>query len=293
MTNDTHQKQHIATRALFLILFLLLGIIVYLSWTILSRKDDGIAIPLLPSKPSAPSSFHPSDRCAGLPCPADIIDLTRWKVTLPVETGEESPQLLEIMQPELAMYSLEPWFMSTPDKKGVIFRAPVNASTTGNSDYPRSELREMSADGEKVAFWPSTTGTHTLLLDEAITSVPRIKPHVVAGQIHGDDDDLLVIRLEYPTLYIDRSKKNVSTLDDNYTLGKRFTIKFVAQDGQILVYYNGSAAPVYTLEKKLEMAYFKAGVYTQSNCETEESPELCAADNYGEVVIYRAILTHE
>ena len=151
----------------------------------------------------------------------------------------------------------------------------------------------MTADGTEEFFWSSNKGTHTLFLDEAITAAPKNKPDVVAGQIHGDDDDLIVIRLEGQKLFLSRGKSALATLDENYTLGKRFTIKFVAQDGQIMTYYNQSATPVYVLEKKVNLAYFKVGVYTQSNCETEDSANLCSTDNYGEVVIYQIKVTHE
>ena len=36
--------------------------------------------------------------------------------------------------------------------------------------------------------------------------------------------------------------------------------------------------------------YFKAGVYTQSNCTRERT---CAPENFGEVVIYRLTVTHQ
>jgi len=293
MLSNFDPEPRVPKTTLVLSFLLLLGIVLYLLSVTLNKKDSGDASLPLPSKPASQSTFHLFDGSADTTYPADILDLSYWKVTLPVRSEKESEQPLEISQPELATYRLDPWFMPTSDKKGVIFRAPVNAPTTGDSDYPRSELREMSAEGEKTVFWPSTTGTHTLFLDEAITAVPKSKQQVVAGQIHGDDDDLLVIRLEYPTLSIVRGKKDVYTLDENYTLGKRFTVEFVVRDGRISVYYNGSTAPVYTLEKRLQMAYFKAGVYTQSNCETEDSSDLCTADNYGEVVLYRATITHQ
>lgn len=243
----------------------------------------------------APSIFTTQEPLPPIspPYPSEVFDLGNWKVTLPVTDPERPKQPLDILQPDLATYKIDPWFMPTKDKKGIVFRAPVNAPTTGDTDYPRSELREMTDDGKKVAYWSSEDGVHTLFLDEAITAVPKKKPHVVAGQIHGDDDDLLVIRLEYPKLYLTRSKKNLVTLDEHYVLGKRFTVKFVADDGRMSVYYDGNTSPVYTLEKKVSQAYFKAGVYTQSNCETEEDANLCTADNYGEVVIYRAIVTHD
>lgn len=224
--------------------------------------------------------------------PSQILNLNNWKLTLPI-ASDGSKTALDILRPELDSYQNSPLFAATGDKKGVVFRAPVNGVTTGGSDYPRTELREMTDNGTEEIFWPSMEGTHTLVLEEAITAVPKNKPVVVAGQIHGDDDDLLVIRLEYPKLYITRGGSNLYTLDENYTLGKKFTVKFSAGGGKISVYYNNSASPVYTLDKKVNEAYFKAGAYVQSNCDTEEAANLCNADNYGEVVIYRLDLTHQ
>ena len=225
--------------------------------------------------------------------PAQVLPLTNWKITLPISFADNPKEPLEISQPELATYQANPWFTTTSDEKGVIFRAPVNGITTNNSGYPRSELREMALNGAEDAYWSSKEGRHTLYIEQAITAVPKGKPEVVAGQAHGDDDDLLAIRLDHPKLYLARNKKNLATLDEHYVLGKRFSISFVASDGMFRIFYNGSDTPVYTLDKEVDKAYFKAGVYTQSNCETEEDPELCTADNYGEVVIYRIQVGHE
>lgn len=283
MANDIHSKKFPFVAIIILILFLILGAFIFL---INLKKEKGGAITPIPQ---IPPFFFKNETEAFYP--AQVLNLSNWKITLPVRN--EKPQPLEIMQPELASYRLDPWFTATSDKKGVVFRAAVNAPVTGDSDYPRSELREMSIDGKKEIFWPTTEGTHTLFLDQAITAVPKNKPEVVAGQIHGDDDDIIVVRLDNPKLYLARGKSNLATLDENYTLGKRFTIKFVIQNGQVMVFYNNNPAPVHTLEKKVKMAYFKVGVYPQSNCETEELPELCTDDNYGEVIVYQLIVTHE
>jgi hypothetical protein len=241
-----------------------------------------------------PSIFEPTlKEPLSQQLPSQLFSLTNWKLTLPIASPDNPEQPLEIRQPELATYQAIPWFKMTSDKKGVIFRAPVNSPSTANSEYPRSELREMTADGKEELFWSSTKGIHTLLLEEAITAVPKNKPDVVAGQIHGDDDDIIVVRLEEKKLFLARSKEELVILDDAYTLGKRFTIKFVAKNGEIATYYNNNLAPAYTFIKKVNQAYFKVGVYTQSNCETEESPDLCLDNNYGEVVIYNAQVTHE
>lgn len=272
----THHARKIISLVLFCLILLILGFVF-----LYPRFEGKPVLPLLP------------ERRSELPHPAQILDLTSWKLTLPT-TAPGTPNLpLEIRQPQLATFQQQPWFTSIPDKTGVVFRAPVSAPTTANSNYPRTELREMSNDGLDNLFWPSISGVHSLFIEQAITAVPANKASVVAGQIHGDDDDLIVIRLDYPLLYVARGGSNLYTLDSNYTLGKRFTIKFIASDGKIKVYYNASADPVYTLEKKVQQAYFKAGVYAQSNCETEGALEFCSADNYGEVIIYQLRVTHQ
>lgn len=219
---------------------------------------------------------------------ATVLNLTNWKLTLPIGLSENP---IEIKQPELGTYEIDPWFIVAPDS-GVRFRAPVNGVTTSGSNYPRSELREMTNDGEEKASWSSSSGTHTMFLDQSVTAVPMKKKHVVAGQIHDAKDDIIVIRLEYPDLYVHVDGKNVYKLDSSYVFGKRFTIQFVVNGDQTKVYYNNSTDAVYTLNKDYSDAYFKAGAYIQSNCSKEGSSSSCSENNYGEVVVYQAIITH-
>lgn len=256
---------------------LALGIVVILA-------SMGILIsPQIPESTPQPTP-GPSAKLSGL---SQLFNLKNWKLTLPVGS---SGKPTEIKQPALNTYRLEPWFI--PGIDALRFRASVTGVTTGGSKYPRSELREMTADGTANASWSSSLGTHTLFLDEAITAVPKTKQHVVAGQIHDADDDVIVIRLEYPNLYVNSDGKNVYTLEQDYTLGKRFTVRFVVKAGKTEVYYNSSTQPVYILSKDYSGAYFKAGAYTQSNC-AKEDPALCNTDNFGEVVIYKADITHD
>jgi hypothetical protein len=128
-----------------------------------------------------------------------------------------------------------------------------------------------------------------MTIEQAITAVPDQKKHVVAGQVHDSEDDVIVIRLEYPKLFVDINGKEGPVLDDNYTLGERFKVKFVAENGEIKIYYNESANPVHTLKIKTDGCYFKAGAYAQSNCSKEKN---CSEGNYGEVVIYDLKVTH-
>jgi hypothetical protein len=222
--------------------------------------------------------------------PSNVLNLSSWKITFPFGSDERP---VEIKQPELSMYKINPWFMVTTEGNGVVFRAAVNGVTTSGSDYPRSELREMTNNGKTNAEWSSNEGTHTMFLDQAITAVPKIKQQIVVGQIHDNDSDVIVIRLDYPYLHIKVDGKNVYTLDSGYQLGERFTVSFSVKDNQTKIYYNNSIEPVYQLNKKYSDSYFKAGAYTQSNCDKEQSPLLCNNNNYGEVIIYKLEVAHQ
>ena len=221
--------------------------------------------------------------------PADVLNLTNWKETLPVDDPDQSgTQPLEIKQPALDTYRSDPWFTPTSGCDAVRFRSPVNGVTTSGSSYPRSELREMTSNGSANASWSSTSGTHTLVVDEAITHLPATKPHVVAGQIHDADDDVTVFRLEGTSLYVTNGDTtHYKLITSNYVLGTRFQAKFVVSNGQVKAYYNGVLQT--TISTSFSGAYFKAGAYTQANC-SNSSP--CSADNYGEVLIYEVTVTH-
>ncbi|MEN9328004.1 MAG: hypothetical protein RI947_812 [Candidatus Parcubacteria bacterium] len=239
---------------------------------------------------ATPAPVSPT-HAVGCTYPAQILNLTNWKITLPIGSGSPT----EIKQPQLNTYMIDPWFKVNSTCDGIQFRAHTSAPvTTANSSYPRSELREMINNGLANAAWSNSSGTHTMFIEEAITAVPKGKKHVVAGQIHDGSSDVIVIRLEFPKLFVDIGGTEGSILDPAYILGKKFTVKFVASGGKISIYYNGSSTAAHTITKTISNSYFKAGAYTQSNCSREQAAgTLCAADNYGEVIIYNLSVTHQ
>ena len=213
-----------------------------------------------------------------------------WKLTLPLDNPlKPGLQPFEVKQPGLAAFQTAPWFTARAGCEGLQFRASVNGVTTSGSGYPRSELREMSADGKSNASWSSSKGVHSMTVRQAITHLPDGKPHVVAGQIHDADDDVSVFRLEGSTLYVtkgdDRHHKRVT---DDYVLGTVFEVKFVVEGDTIKAYYNGELQT--TIDVKFSNAYFKAGAYMQANCTKVDA---CNTGNYGEVVIYSLAVSHQ
>ncbi|WP_030559854.1 polysaccharide lyase family 7 protein [Streptomyces aureocirculatus] len=224
---------------------------------------------------------------AAAPCdyPAQQLDLTNWKVTLP--TGaEESPT--EIKQPALATFSSDPWFRVNSACTGVQFRAAVNGVTTPGSSYPRSELREMTSNGTSNAAWSATSGTHTLTFREAFNKLPADKPQVVGAQIHDGNDDVTTFRLEGTSLYITKGDDSHHKLvTSNYALNTVYEGKFVVSGGKIMAYYNGVLQT--TISHTASGNYFKAGAYTQANC-GNSSP--CGSSNYGQVSVYKLQVVH-
>ncbi|MDT7558926.1 MAG: hypothetical protein QOI68_3396, partial [Pseudonocardiales bacterium] len=216
--------------------------------------------------------------------PSQILDLKSWKLTLPTGSAG-SPK--EIVQPALATFASTPWFQPTSDCAAVVFRSAVDGVTTKGSSYPRSELREMS-DGGSDAAWSSASGTHTLTVTESFNRLPQGKPQLVGAQIHDDSDDISVFRLEGSNLYVtDGDNPHFKLVTSDYALGTRYQARYVVSDGTVKAYYNGQLQA--TLSKSFSNAYFKAGAYTQANCE-KVSP--CDSDNYGETMIYNLEVSH-
>ena len=216
--------------------------------------------------------------------PSDVLNLSNWKLTLPVATTSDD-EAGEIRQPALATYENKDFFDVNRDGSGVVFRAPVGGATTSGSEYPRSELREMTGHGSREAGWSNASGRHVMTVTQAITALPRVKSHVVAGQIHDAEDDVVMVRLEKKRLFVEADGDEIGVLDKKYVLGTRFTVRIGASSSGIEVRYNESRVVRY---KKIgSRYYFKAGCYTQSNTDRGDAP-----DSFGEVVIYDLDVSH-
>lgn len=238
-----------------------------------------------PEEPEEPEEPPPTGDL-----PSEVLDLTNWKLTLPIDTPHAgSPD--EISQPELDGFSDANYFHVNAAGDGVVFRAHAGGATTSGSGYPRSELREMKNGGADKAAWSSSSGKHTLYIDQKVTNLPAVKPHLVIGQIHDGDDDVIVFRLEGSKLIVDVGGDEAHVLTSSYALGTRFNVKFEVENNAVKCYYNGVLR--YTLNASFSGAYFKAGAYTQSSCQGTKkvAGELCSA--YGEVEIYDVQVQHQ
>ena len=251
---------------------------------ITALATSGCASSASPGGESADRPAPGQDR-SGVRYPADVLDLKNWYLTLP--TGEKGdPDTVH--QPELSTYSGRD-FRPNDAKDGVVFVANAGGATTENSDYPRSELREMI--GSEKASWSNTAGTHTLSVRQAVTALPPAKPEVTTAQIHDASSDALAIRLEATNLIAqyddgkhDGGKTDI-TLDPAYQLGTPYDLRIVAANSRIEVFYNGTKKA--DIPKSGSEWYFKSGSYLQSNPTKGDAP-----DATGEVVLFSLQVTH-
>ena len=79
--------------------------------------------------------------------PADVIDLSYWNITIPLDE-DENDRSDTITIPEISSY-FHPDFFSVNENNHVVFTSPNKATTTPNSSNTRSELRQMLRGSNK------------------------------------------------------------------------------------------------------------------------------------------------
>lgn len=236
------------------------------------------------------------------------IDLTHWKVTIP--TPRADGKAMEVSPPEIFDYATNPAlkeFMYNDSTDGSIVFHAYPGSTTSNTKYSRSELREQMVSGSNSRNWTFKEGGRM----KVKMSVPRVtrdgsgKEHrVIIAQIHGrltnEQRDLIGQKDNNAPpilkIYWDRGKIRVKTkvlknldapdaeiLDkdawgddkgfnfDTFIGKDKFTLEVIVSEGRMEIVLNGFDSKVY---KGVHMDrwgifenYFKVGNYFQSRDE--------------------------
>lgn len=232
--------------------------------------------------------------------PCGNFDLSHWKLTLPVDAdGGITGTAAELTPAQLQgapAYS-SGWFSTAPDG-GLHFWAPANGAKTGNTDYARSELRELLNPADDNQNWSSTTNS---VLDArlAINAVPASTLKVVVGQIHGFGTGPLVkLRYQYSTssktgkldALLNTTPTSSSTtsypLATGIALNQSFYYHVTVSNGVLSMSVNGATATKITIDPSWAGTgfYFKAGVYDQGSG--------TSSSDGGAVTFYRLAATH-
>jgi hypothetical protein len=224
--------------------------------------------------------------------PSTLLELDKWKITVPKDDDgdDEADEIYydDTSQNTIAsdgtlidLHNQGHYYYYKSATNWVNFRADAGDATTGNSDNPRCELREMEKGGDDEIGWDAESSTKRVMTCKfKVVRTPSSKK-VCFMQIHGTEDydgwdD--AIRLQVRTSDANASEGDSGTVyvmggvvDDSaddlftYTLGETLQMTLVAQNGQIKVYSGTSSGTLLrTYDCDSGKNYFKAGVYLQS-----------------------------
>ena len=234
------------------------------------------------------------------------IDLSHWKVTLPVTNDKgkpyeiEPPEILDFASNEIA----KPYMYIDSTKGAIVFYAMPTESTTKNTKYTRSELREQMVPGENNVNWTFKDGGYMygkIQMGEVSRDSDGKYHRVIIMQIHGrltneqrdligEDDNNAPPILK---IYWDKGKIRVKTKilknlnakvpeilhedawddDEGFNFEqevgfRKFTLEVKVSNGKMVVILNGNEYKVY---ENIHMSkwgvfenYFKAGNYFQT-----------------------------
>jgi len=213
------------------------------------------------------------------------IDYSMWYITLPVDANNAYVGEAKYIKPA-GNTQVNPWYyVNTAGEQ--IFRAPVEGATTSGSNYARSELRELTANGA-LAAWQINSGTGgqmnaTLKVKEVPTKLStNTAGKVVIGQIHGPSDELVRMYYDAGEVYFVNDLGGNTAVETKYylldtggahanvALNTSFSYKIRAKGHTLSVYaYIGGVtySSVTTINSIWDGQdlYFKAGVYLGQN----------------------------
>jgi hypothetical protein len=222
--------------------------------------------------------------------PGSKFDLNSWYIQLPYSSSGSytSGDASSVKQPELNTFSKDNIFWL--DSNGLmVMKTPVKGVTTGGSDHPRTELREVYGSNH---HWDCNDGkTHTMEVSATVTHVAAVTARVVTMQVFDEVDSHMweVFASKDKGLYGYHFSPDGShvtkTIDSNWSSGHEYTLKTVIHNGHMDVYYNGSLNQSFSVQGK--QLYFKTGDYCQSDQSVDPSTDYC------EVKISKLIVSHK
>lgn len=204
--------------------------------------------------------------------PGGNFDLSIWELQEPVGSPG-SPTTIPPAQLEGPDGYHDAYFFTDPTDGSMSFWDPENGVTTANSDYPRSELREITSAGAAANWAP--TGTNTLSATLAVTQVPD---HVAVGQIHLGTGTPASTKPLLELFYYSTGKivmaieqtpaggNEVDTTVGSVPLGTKWSYVVGLSGSTITLVIDGGATQTFAMSSTFDQEgmYFKAGDYDQS-----------------------------
>jgi hypothetical protein len=202
--------------------------------------------------------------------PGGNFNLSAWELQLPIGSPGSPTTILPSQLKGASGYQNPAYFWTDKTDGSMTFWDPESGVTTPNSDYPRSELREMNSNGS-AANW-SLSGNSTLSAELRVVSVTS---NVCVGQVHlgtGGSSTKPLVELYYHSngnIYLgtENSPSGGQALHyiTNVALGAHWTYVINVSGGTVNLTVNGSKTS-YAIPSSFDAyaMYFKAGDYNQT-----------------------------
>lgn len=254
------------------------------------------------------------------------IDLTHWKITIPEANPKNAESPIEVGFPEILDYANNPtlrkWIYNDEKDKSIVFYAFPSGTTTANSHFSRSELRETIIPGNNNVNWTFTQGAKfkgTYAMEAVSKEKDGKYSKVIIAQIHGrltnsqrdligqkDNNAPPMLKISWDNGKIrvktkvlkdlnvsDKEILKVSSWTDDEGINfkekvdfEKFTLEIKVSDGRMEVILNGNETLVYNdinIKKwRIFENYFKAGNYFKSK----------EPDSFAKVKIYALEVSH-
>ena len=236
------------------------------------------------------------------------IDLSHWKITIPEANLKKPESPIEVGFPEIMDYANNPilkkWMYDDEKDQSIVFYAFPSGTTTANSHFSRSELRETMVPGNNNINWTFAQGGKfkgTYAIDAVSKEKDGKYSKVIIAQIHGrltnaqrdligqkDNDAPPILKISWDNGKIrvktkvlkdlnvsDKEILKVSSWTDDEGINfkekvdfEKFTLEVKIANGRMEVTLNGKETLVYndiSIKKwGVFENYFKAGNYFQS-----------------------------
>ncbi|MGH3378668.1 MAG: polysaccharide lyase family 7 protein [Actinoallomurus sp.] len=206
--------------------------------------------------------------------PGGNFDLSVWELQLPIGSPGSPTTIPSSQLKGPDGYTNPAYFWTDKNDGSMTFWDPEAGVTTPNSNYARSELREMNANGS-AADW-ALSGTHTL---SATLRIPSVTSNVCVGQIHlgsGGPSTKPLLELYYHSngdivLGLENSPDGGQTTHTltNVPIGTQWSYVIAIVGGRIQITVNGDTTsyPIASAFNAYHQ-YFKAGDYNQSSSDS-------------------------
>jgi hypothetical protein len=258
-------------------------------------------------RPTGDYTFPDTEKVEGVDYFLPQIDLSHWKVTLPV--GDEKP--IEIMPPEILDYAsndqLKPFMYNDSIDGSLVFYTYPGGVTTANSSYPRTELREQMVPGSNETNWTFAQGGNMkgtlsvpdvskdengdfhrtiimqihgrltneqrdLIGEDDNNAPPMLKIYWYRGKVRVKTKELVNVNAEFPELlHVDAWTDDEGHTFNEYVGHEKFLLEVKVKKDRMEVILNDNESVVYDnihIQKwGVFENYFKAGNYLSSKDE--------------------------